>query len=75
MAQAYALGIGLDRNLVKAHAYFNLAASRGHPDAVQARQEVENGLTKAQITEAQRFARGWRPETAPEQTADPEGEN
>lgn len=75
LAQAYALGIGLDRDLVKAHAYFNLAASRGHPDAVQARQEVEAELTKDQITEAQRFARGWRPEGAEQDAAEQAEEN
>ncbi|MEM6478561.1 MAG: tetratricopeptide repeat protein [Pseudomonadota bacterium] len=61
LGQAYAMGIGLDRDLIKAHAFFNLAAARNHPEALQARQVVEAQLERDQVTEAQRFARAWRP--------------
>ena len=61
LGQAYALGIGLDRDLVKAHAFFNLAAARRHPEALQARQAVEEQLSKDDVVAAQRFARAWRP--------------
>lgn len=61
LAQAYTLGVGVDKDLVKAHAYFNLAAARQHPEAVQARQMIEQQLKPEQVQEAQRVARAWRP--------------
>lgn len=63
LAQDYATGI--DKDLVKAREFFNffnLASTRRHPDALQTRQAVEAELSKEQVTQAQRFARAWRPE-------------
>lgn len=61
IGQAYVLGLGIDKDLVRAHAYFNLAATRQHPEALQARQMLDQQLEPAQVLEAQRIARGWRP--------------
>jgi TPR repeat protein len=70
---AYATGDGLPKDNVQAHMWFNLAAS--HPywtrdpslekkrreKAVAARDEVAAKMTSAQIAEAQRLAREWKP--------------
>lgn len=71
---AYAKGDGMPKDdLVQAHMWFNLAAS--HPywtrdpslekkrreKAVAARDEVAAKMTSAQINEAQRLAREWKP--------------
>lgn len=68
LGQAYATGLGVDRDPVRAHAYFNLAAARKHPDAPSARAEVEAVMTHDKVIEAQRFARAWRA-VAPTNTA------
>lgn len=60
LGQAYATGLGIDRDPVRAHAYFNLAAARNHPDAATARAQVEAEMAHDKIIEAQRFARTWR---------------
>ena len=60
MGQAYALGLGIDKSLSKAHAYFNLAATRQHPDALEARQAIERQLKPEQIIAAHSLARAWR---------------
>jgi TPR repeat protein len=55
----YRDGIGVSQDYVLAHKWFNLAASRDGDE--QARDEVAALMTPAQITEAQRLAREWRP--------------
>ena len=73
LAQDYAIGI--DKDLVKAREFFNLASTRRHPDALQTRQAVEAELSKEQVTQAQRFARAWRPEPDAETQAGAEKSN
>lgn len=46
-------------DLVGAHQWLNIAASRGHVEAVQARREVASQLTDGEIGAAQRAARDW----------------
>jgi TPR repeat protein len=46
-----------DGDLIEAHKWFNLAAMRGDADAVAARAEVADLLTRSEIAEAQRRAR------------------
>ncbi len=43
------------------HMWFNLAAAQGHEQARENRDIISDGMTPAQITEAQRLAREWRP--------------
>ena len=64
----YAMGRGVPQDYVQAHKWFNLAASRlssseqeSRNRAVQARNEVVSKMTPAQIAEAQRLMREWRP--------------
>lgn len=57
---AYSTGSnGVDCDLVEAHKWFNLAASRGHEDAAFCRADVSDEMTAREIAEAQRRARRW----------------
>jgi TPR repeat protein len=44
---------------VAAHKWFNLAALKGHTDAVAMRREVAALMSEAEIVAAQRDARAW----------------
>jgi uncharacterized protein len=46
-------------NLVAAHKWFNLAASKGHADAILRRREVAELMSEVEIAAAQREARAW----------------
>jgi uncharacterized protein len=46
-------------NLVAAHKWFNLAALKGHVDAIAMRREVAELMTDIEIATAQREARAW----------------
>jgi hypothetical protein len=41
--------------------WLNLAAAGGNQDAAQVRDELEKGMTPAQIAEAEKLAREWKP--------------
>ena len=57
---AYSTGSnGVECDLVEAHKWFNLAASRGHEDAGFCRADVADEMTAREISEAQRRARRW----------------
>ena len=62
----YATGQGAPQDYVQAHMWFNLAASRllpgeGYNAAIQERNLVAERMTPAQIAEAEKLAREWRP--------------
>ena len=64
----YTLGQGVPQNYVQAHVWFNLAASElppgtGRDMAVRHRDLVAAKMTRAQLAEAQRRAREWRPKS------------
>ncbi|WP_066560549.1 hypothetical protein [Croceicoccus bisphenolivorans] len=46
-------------DLVEAHKWFNLAASRGHEEAQHCRADVAEEMTAREIVEAQRRARAF----------------
>ena len=50
---------GVECDLVEAHKWFNLAASRGHEDASFCRADISDEMTAREIAEAQRRARRW----------------
>lgn len=57
---AYSTGShGVTCDLVEAHKWFNLAASRGHEEAAWCRADVSDEMTAREIAEAQRRAREW----------------
>lgn len=50
-------GMGCD--LVEAHKWFNLAATKGHEEAAMCRADISDEMTAREIAEAQRRAREW----------------
>ena len=57
---AYSTGSnGVTVDLVEAHKWFNIAASRGHEEAGWCRADVSDEMTAREIAEAQRRARHW----------------
>ena len=49
-----------DKNLAKAHIYYNLASARNHPRAPAALQRVSAALSLADVAKAQTEARTWK---------------
>ena len=57
---AYSTGSnGVECDLIEAHKWFNLAASRGHEEAAHCRADISDEMTAREIAEAQRRARQW----------------
>jgi TPR repeat protein len=54
-------GLGVPQDYVVAHMWFNLAAARGDKDAAKNREIVAKQMTPAQIAEARKLAREWKP--------------
>lgn len=61
LGQAFATGLGVDKDPVRAHSYFNLAATLSHPQAAEARAELEQDMTSEDVKQAQQIAKAWRP--------------
>jgi TPR repeat protein len=57
----YANGQGVPQDYVLAHMWFNLSAAQGDQAAAKNRDDVAKLMTPAQIAEAQKLAREWRP--------------
>ncbi len=57
----YSKGRGVAQDYVQAHMWVNLAAAQGIEDARDARDILVEQMTPAQIAEAQRLAREWKP--------------
>ena len=57
----YAKGQGVPQDYVSAHMWYILAAAKGLTDAAKERDMVAAQMTPAQIAEAQRLAREWKP--------------
>ena len=62
----YRKGLGVPQDYAQAHMWFDLAASKFSPGedrdkAVNYRDRVAKIMTPAQISEAEKLARGWRP--------------
>ena len=58
-----AFGEGGPLDLVQAHMWYSLAAGNGHAAATVYRNELTRQMTPAQITEAHKRAREWKPKT------------
>jgi TPR repeat protein len=64
LGEMYAEGLGVPQDYVQAHLWFNLAASQSEitPNReAKARDDLAAKMTPAQIAEAQRMAREWKP--------------
>src|SRR3954464_3518154 len=55
----YASGREVPIDLIAAHKWFNIAATKGHAEAAQLRREVATEMKDAEIGQAQRAARDW----------------
>ena len=55
----YATGQGGATDLVQAHMWFNLAASRGSDAAKESRRELSSMMSAHEIADAQKRAREW----------------
>ena len=51
----------MPQNYVSAYMWFNLAAAHGDEEAAKRRDKLAEGMTPAQIAEAQKLAREWKP--------------
>jgi TPR repeat protein len=61
----YANGQGVPQDYVRAHMWFNLSAAQGEKNANKQRDLVAKRMTEAQIAEAQKLAREWKPTKGP----------
>ncbi len=52
-------GLGAPRNRIHAYAWLSLAATEGMQEAVQARDELEAVMTKAEVKQAQKLSEHW----------------
>ena len=67
---AYSTGSGgVEVDLIEAHKWFNLAALNGSSAAQECRADIAEDMTAREIAEAQRQARAWLAEIAPERRA------
>jgi TPR repeat protein len=57
----YYKGKGVPQDYILSHMWLNLATSQGREEAKQSREKVAKSMTPAQIAEAQRLAREWKP--------------
>jgi len=57
----YLVGEGVPEDFVAAHMWYNLAAAHGDISAAEQRQRIATLMTPAQIAEAQKLAREWKP--------------
>jgi TPR repeat protein len=68
LGMMYASGRAVPTDFVQAHKWFNIAAMKGHAEAVRLRREIAAEMTDADIGRAQRAARDWlksHPELVP----------
>ena len=59
LGMVFSAGAGVAIDLVQAHKWFNIAATRGHKDAAQMRREIAAQMSDFEIGCAQRAARDW----------------
>ncbi len=59
----YAEGDGVPPDYVQAFMWFSLAAAQNHKDAIKNRDSAASLMTPAQMAEAQKLAREWKPVT------------
>ena len=57
----YAQGRGVLQDFIQAHMWYNLSAAHGENRSAEARDALAKQMTSAQIAEAQRLAREWKP--------------
>jgi uncharacterized protein len=63
LGRMYERGRAVSRDIIQARMWYNLSAALGEKRAAEARDALANQMTSAQIAEADRLARGWKPKT------------
>ena len=61
----YDNGLGVPQDKVRAYMWFNLSAAQGREGAAAFRDLIARRMTPAQIAEAQKLAREWKPTKQP----------
>ena len=61
LGSMYSHGQGVAQDDVEAHKWYNLAAGQGNADATRNRDIVAARMSPAQIAEARKLAREWKP--------------
>ena len=61
LGRLYLQGLGVPQNYIRAHMWFNLAASRGEAAAMTERDALAAKLAPAALAEAQNLALAWQP--------------
>jgi uncharacterized protein len=61
----YAEGEGVPQDFVVALMWFSMAAAQNHKEAIENRDKAVPFMTPAQIAEAERLARNWKPTRLP----------
>ena len=59
----YAQGQGVTKDFIQAHIWYNLAAAHGEKKAFEFRDALATKMTPAQIADAQKLAREWKPKS------------
>ncbi len=59
----YKIGMVVPKDVVRAYMWFNLSAAQGLQEAAEERDKLAEHMTPAQIAEAQKLAREWKPTT------------
>lgn len=65
LGSMYIVGRGVPQDYVLAYMWLNLSAAQGKRDAKKKRAIIARRMTAAQIQDAKRLAREWRPTTQP----------
>jgi TPR repeat protein len=65
LATMYEGGYGVPQDYVQAHMWCNLSAAQGWEPATYCRAELEKAMTPAQVADAQKLARNWKPKPEP----------
>lgn len=61
LGMMYAQGRGVLQDFIQAHMWYNLSAAQGEVRSAEARDALAKQMIPAQIAEAQRLAREWKP--------------
>lgn len=72
LGSMYALGMGVEKDLVRGYKWYELAAARGEKLAARNRNLIEEEMSPQQIANARRLARQWSP-AAPEAAGESNG--
>jgi hypothetical protein len=65
LGMMYVGGVVVPQDYVIAHMWFDLAVASGRQDAAKIRDTIAARMTPAQIAEAQKLAREWKPTPSP----------